>query len=582
MYKTLRISLFIVSLSCCALCAWQMFVLNEAKQLWGYWTLGLLLSGWLTWISAALPIYVRDGNLRHLMLSTLSGLLLIAGFPNSPLPLPMFVGFVPLLLILADEHISKRFAMRHLYHALVLWNIGSTWWVGNAGLIPGVIANFLNAFFMCLPFLGYLILKRRYPHQLWNGITWICLWICWEWLHLNWELSWPWLTLGNAFAIRYNWVQWYEYTGVFGGSLWILAINYFIFTYVKKHGSPQKWSVRTIATIALMICLPIVVSYGIRAMWVDNPIGKSKVSVIQPNFEPHYEKFELSDATQYARFESLMLKSIDNTTDYVVFPETSFGLYDVERLNSYPVIQELDSILKKKPNLHLISGLDIFKRYVPSENLPQTVRKTRSGLLEIYNGAVQMTDGQSEIPYYKKGKMVPGAEAFPFRWLFGFLEPLFHRFQGTVEGLGTQAERSVFTSKNNRVKVGPLICYESIYGDYCRDYVHKGANILFIMTNDGWWDDTPGYIQHLHFASLRAIELRRAIARSANTGSSAFIDAYGDIHQATTYNAATAINADVSLYADTTFYTRFGDYLAWIILFMGIISVPLAKRYMVF
>jgi apolipoprotein N-acyltransferase len=283
--------------------------------------------------------------------------------------------------------------------------------------------------------------------------------------------------------------------------------------------------------------------------------------VVQPNFEPHYEKFNLPDEVQLGRYIDLSLRFVDTSTSYLVFPETSFGYCDVDQLDSYPIVRSLTALTDTFPGLKIVCGMDLFKLYQPVPNLPKSVRKTGRGLMEIYNGAVQIAQGQSQIPYYKKGKMVPGAEAFPFRDFLGFLEPLFHRFNGTVEGLGTQPERSVFYNQDSTVVVAPLICYESVYGEYCTDYVKKGAQALFIMTNDGWWDDTPGYRQHLAFASLRAIELRRAIARSANSGSSAFIDIYGKVQQATGYNSAEVIKDNVELRTETTFYVQFGDYI---------------------
>lgn len=96
---------------------------------------------------------------------------------------------------------------------------------------------------------------------------------------------------------------------------------------------------------------------------------------------------------------------------------------------------------------------------------------------------------------------------------------------GSVQGLGRQRERSVFESGST--KIAPVICYESIYGNYIGDYIRNGAEAIFIMTNDGWWDDTPGYHQHLAYGILRAIEFRKPIARSANTGISCFVDAKG-------------------------------------------------------
>lgn len=575
MNKKARIFTLVLSLVIFLTCAAKMYQLNLEEQLWGYWTLGLLSSGWLTWLMATLPLYIRGNNTRWLMLSVLSGLLLVAGFPNSPITGAMFIGFVPILWIIeeiskCEETHKKRLLMRYIYNALIIWNIGSTWWVANAGLIPGLIANFLNAFFMCLPILTYYIIRQRVSKNI-AYIAFISFWCCWEHLHLNWELSWPWLTLGNAFAQQPNWIQWYEYTGVFGGTIWILLLNVLCFEFTKSHISFKR-----ALPIILTVLLPIFLSYYIKGI-----ASKLKHSdaintlVIQPNFEPHFEKFKIPDEIQLKRFLELSYSKMDSTCDYLVFPETSFGYFNVDKMGEYPIIAQLQTLTDSFPNLHIISGLDLYKMYEPSENLPKSVRKTKRGLMEIYNGAVQITKEQNEIPYYKKGKMVPGAEMFPFRFLFGFLEPFFHRFNGTVEGLGTQPERSVFQGKAKNTAIAPLICYESIYGDYCTDYIKKGANVLFIMTNDGWWDDTPGYLQHLKFATLRAIELRRPIARSANTGSSAFIDIVGNISQATPYNIETTIKETLHTYNVETFYTKHGDYLPKLAILLSLIILAL-------
>lgn len=576
MDKKARFFTLVIASATLLICAWEMYQLYIAEKLWSYWTLGLLSSAWLLWLMIALPIYIRGNNARWLMLSSLSGLLLVAGFPNSPTTFLMFIGFVPLLWIIeeiskSDETNKKRLLMRYSYNAFVIWNIGSTWWVSNAGLIPGLIANFLNAFFMCLPILAYYIIRQRINKNA-AYIAFISFWCCWEYLHLNWELSWPWLTLGNAFAQQPNWVQWYEYTGAFGGTIWILLLNILSFEF-----SRSQISFKRALPIIITLILPLSISYYCKsnALTLKHDNTLINTVVIQPNFEPHYEKFKIPDEVQLERFLELAYSKIDTTTDYLIFPETSFGYFNVDKMAEYPVIAELQKLTDSFPNLHIISGLDLFKMYEPSDNLPKSVRKTKRGLMEIYNGAIQLTKDQKEIPYYKKGKMVPGAEIFPFRFLFGFLEPFFNRFNGTVEGLGTQPERSTFHSKNKNIAIAPLICYESIYGDYCTGYIKKGATALFIMTNDGWWDDTPGYIQHLKFAALRAIELRRPIARSANTGTSAFIDILGNISQETLYNTQDAIKSNQFTYSSLTFYSKYGDYLANVAILLSTITVSL-------
>jgi apolipoprotein N-acyltransferase len=106
--------------------------------------------------------------------------------------------------------------------------------------------------------------------------------------------------------------------------------------------------------------------------------------------------------------------------------------------------------------------------------------------------------------------------------------------------------------------------------------VRKGANVLFIITNDGWWGNTPGHKQHLSFASLRAIETRRSIARSANTGVSCFVNQRGDIQQATKYWERDVIRQEINLNSKITFYTRFGDYFGRISSFISVLFILLA------
>ena len=133
---------------------------------------------------------------------------------------------------------------------------------------------------------------------------------------------------------------------------------------------------------------------------------------------------------------------------------------------------------------------------------------------------------------------------------------------GTVASLGTDKERLAFSNPFNKGKMAPIICYESIYGEFTGEYVKKGANFLGIMTNDSWWGVSEGHRQLLSYARLRAIETRREIARAANSGISAHIDARGEIIEDTFYGDKTALFAKINLYDHMTFYTRAGDLLS--------------------
>ena len=598
MNRNLKFGGIAISLITLAFCGYTM----SQRSLWGWWTLPLLLAVW----ALIVLVFEKKYNKRWLLLSTLSGILLILGFPISPLTALMFVGFVPLLMI--QKEISEKNAViardeattegkqqgiiKYAFNAFIIWNIGSTFWVANAGLVAGMLANYLNALFMAWAFWAFHktanILRggKMLPPVL-HAVIFIAYWLGWEFLHLNWEVSWPWLTLGNAFAQKPEWVQWYEYTGVFGGSLWVLVLNVLIFKIASKAIYEKQRATRLAWTALLTLAVPIVLSRLTYDNWSEKSNQKrveryTDVVVVQPNYEPHYEKFDVPWHTQFQKFRKLATEKLDSTTDYLVFPETSFDFHDVDHFQNRPEVREWQNFVNRYPNLHLIMGIDALKVYAAyaikkPDSLPRTVREfdNRDGTItywENYNASTQMvfdttkaenTEGW-RLPIYKKSKLVPGPEILPYGFLFGWAKPLFRQFGGTVGGLGMQDERSVFRSKDGTKAVGTAICYESIYGDYCRGYVLAGAQALFVVTNDGWWDDTPGYQQHEKFASLRAIELRREVVRSANTGTSCFVNLRGDIEQPTVYGTDAVISQRIALNDDLTFYARYGDLLGWL------------------
>ena len=111
----------------------------------------------------------------------------------------------------------------------------------------------------------------------------------------------------------------------------------------------------------------------------------------------------------------------------------------------------------------------------------------------------------------------------------------------------------------SQLPIGCAICYESVYGEFCTGYVKKGARALTIITNDAWWGDTPGYKQHLSYASLRAIETRRDIARCGNTGISAFINQRGDVVSQSDWWERETLEGMVYLNNEKTFFVQNGD-----------------------
>ena len=548
--------------------------------LWSYWT---LLQFSATWAFIVLLLEKRFSkapqNSRWLLLSTLSGVLLAIGFPTSPLTPIMFIGFVPLLMVEREIHQSqkgpaKAMLFRYSYHAFVVWNILTTFWVGNTAYIGGVVAILTNSLFMTVPLVLYhqtgKVLRKDFA-----PVAFIAYWLAWEYLHLNWQISWPWLTLGNSFAQYPSWVQWYEYTGVFGGSLWILAMNMLIHKYlVAADGTAIVWHRKAGLKIIGLLVVPLLISLGMYFSYEEKG-HEAEVVVVQPNFEPHYEKFSVPQKDQLNRFLDLSKKTLTPTTDYLLFPETSLGVFFNENIGKENYTRTLRNFVADYPKLNLVTGLITRKKYKEGEEHSPAVRtyidKSRNDTIywELYNSAVQISAASDSIPIYFKSKQVPGAEMMPYPKLFFFLKPLADKLGGSLSGHGKQKERTAFKSAVGGV--GPLICYESVYGEYTTGYVRHGANALFIVTNDGWWDNTAGHIQHLKFASLRAIETRRAIARSANTGISCFINQRGDILQATKYGETTAIKGTILLNTEYTFFVKWGNVIGRVAVFLTLL-----------
>ena len=151
----------------------------------------------------------------NLFIAIGGGLLLWAAWPVSSLTLLIFVAWFPMLW-LADTVKNRKKFFLFTYIMMFVWNVATTWWIWNASVPGSLAAFFANSLLMCFPWLGYHIIKRK-----WNdGLSYtalIAFWMCFEYIHLSdWGLSWPWLTLGNVFATKPEWVQWYEFTGVAG------------------------------------------------------------------------------------------------------------------------------------------------------------------------------------------------------------------------------------------------------------------------------------------------------------------------------------------------------------------------------
>lgn len=514
-------------------------------------------------------------------LSLLSGALFgAAWFP--PFTFLIFVAWLPLFLlthyILIEAKRPNAMVFLCSYVTFITWNALVTWWTWYAspgGCIAAILANsLLMAFTYWLFFLVYRVISARLRARSINWLFtgwWLLVpvWLSYEYLHTLWELAWTWLTLGNIFAYTHNWVQWYEFTGVSGGSLWVLSVNILIYQIVKARTQASPVA-RRLFILFLVIVIPIAVSYLLRPAARPGAPGEAQqIVIVQPNIDPYNDKFVSSYESQLQRAYGLVRNKLSSETDYLVFPETFFTetVWENNLEESYSVKFLRDSILKKFPNLIIITGASTYYHYPHGEKLSPTAHKYTDAdeYYDVYNTGLQL-DTTLTIQIYHKSKLVPGVERMPYPAVFGFLEKLAIDLGGTSGSLGTQDEREVFYNKDKSVGVATVICYESVFGEYLAEFVKGGANLIFIITNDGWWRDTPGYVQHLNYARLRAIETRVPIARCANTGISCFIDERGDLREETKWWEPAVIASALQPNDRKTFYVKCQDLLSKIAL----------------
>jgi apolipoprotein N-acyltransferase len=503
-------------------------------------------------------------------LSILSGLLMGISWPATGNLAPLF--FVALIPLLYVEHIIStnpdKFKSRHLffnaYLAFIVFNTYTTWWVWHASSEGMIMAEVLYSLFMAVTFLWFHNIKKRLGDKK-GYFALIALWIGFEWLHYNWEFSHPWNSFGNTFADYTKIIQWYEYTGVMGGTLWILIINILLFKVFKKTfilGESIKKSFKTLAIVATVLIIPITYSLIIYNTYIEKE-NPQEIVVIQPNIDPYTEKFGgMSEVEQMDRILSLARKEITANTKFVVAPETAIprSSREVDFENSYGII-EIRKLIQEFPHIKFIIGISSYLDYSSKEKPTATARKNGDGneWYDAFNTAILIDNNSPIIQTYHKSKLVLGVEKLPYPALFAPLEKFAIDLGGTFGSVGVEKEAHNLIS--NQTLIAPVICYESIYGDYVASYVKKGANLIFIITNDGWWKDTPGYKQHLSYARLRAIENRRCIARSANTGTSCFINQKGDVIKATNWWESAVIKDEINLNNELTFYSKHGDLL---------------------
>ena len=227
----------------------------------------------------------------------------------------------------------------------------------------------------------------------------------------------------------------------------------------------------------------------------------------------------------------------------IVWPESPAPFY-----SSDPLFRGTISELARRANAWLLVG------NLGTRNASETPQPAN----EIYNSASLVSPAGEWTARYDKIHLVPFGEYLPFKRVFGFAGGLTKEVGDFARGSSRKPLSAGYS------QLGVFICYESIFPDEVRQLAKNGAQVFVNISNDGWYGDSGAYAQHLKQARMRALENARWLLRDTNTGVTAAIDPQGRVVQSVDRKIRTAQDARYSLSNVTTFYTRWGDWFAYL------------------
>lgn len=478
--------------------------------------------------------------------------------------------------------------LRKSYTIFFWFNLVAVSWVCLSGfrenaerflIVAGLLVLIAHPIFFWLPVTAFYKVYRslkNFRYKFLYLISFPFIWVAFEYLHTLTQFSFPWLFFGNTQTYNLAKIQFIEYTGVYGLSFWICCISILLFYIIKKQ-KQQNWKLTPKSYFLVISFIVLYLAPDAYTFLMKSPAkyansfanGELNVGVIQPNSDP-WERWgskQMQFVTEYAGIIK-EFKQKNPSVQLIVLPETAitFRILGNNYQEKYLKLKELvDSI-----NTPLLIGLPYDEFYKDPAKAPPDARHNLSGsLYDTYNAAALFEKNKSKDEYqiYKKNKLVIGAERVPYQEVLGFLKNYVAWQVGISEW---QIGKDTINFKlENGLQFNTAICYESVYPEFFSKFVKKGADFCTIITNDAWWGKLFGTYQHNQYAILRAVENRRWIIRSANTGISDIIDPYGNMINETPINERASFADKIGILKERTFYTEHGDWLCIICLWLS-------------
>lgn len=509
------------------------------------------------------------------LLLILSGVFMGIGFTPFPFPctLLLFIGLVPYLYV-----IEKRKTLgeinRATYLTFFVFSVITLYWVGSWQkqadtflMIAGGALLFVNPLFFLIPSSLLYCARKIFPSR---QVIYLFpfFWVCYEFLYMLTDLSFPWLTLGNGLAKFTLFIQAADIIGAVGLSLVILYINIFIFKGLFNYKSSGEKYIRYLIT-AVIIFLVFIIYGWVKLSTYKVSNNKIKVGLIQPNLDP-WDKWDAGNLDNLTnQYLNLSQDAISKGAKLIIWPETALPVFLMDGQYSHTV--NLIYSFIQKNNVYLLTGMPDVRYYFKGDKIPSDAIEGKDGSFyyTMYNGILLLAPNSWNVQRYGKMKLVPFGERTPFVDTLPFLGKLIKWGVG-ISGwnvgrdtvnfslpakISDSASKEVFSSDS--IHIDGLVCYESIFPYFVTNFVQRGAEIIAVVTNDSWYGKSSGPYQHEDISILRAVENRRTVVRAANGGVSCIINPLGEILTQSKLFTKTFIVGDVPLENVETFFTKY-------------------------
>jgi len=481
-------------------------------------------------------------------------------FPPFTLSVAAYAFAVPGIFWAYRQPSWRLYAWIMLGASALAWTLILSWlhhvsWVGLFLLGP-LVGAWVGSWFLAVRWVMPRLLGRPTMTRILAVFGLAALWVLNEWLR-TWLLSgFPWLPLAASQWQRLSMLQIAAFTGASGVSFVVIALNLGFAAYGHRllkeaRRGLQRRSQEFFATMFLVVvCLTIHLqeTFGRTRFSVD--LGR--VAFVQP-YIPSTIKWDPQQGPAILEIlERTTLQAAALRPTLILWPEASTPW----ALQGDASVRQWTERLVAKTKTTLLLGSMAIEKEGTSEEA-------------WYNGAFLVDPITGTLPtYYAKRKLVPFGEYVPFRPILGWLQKVVPVGSGDIAA-GQDAAPIVMSFGGTSVALGPLICYEDIFPALARESVRSGADLLVVLTNNGWFGEGGAAYQHAAHSVLRAVETRRPVLRAGNGGWSGWIDEYGAIRAVATdpehgiyFRGVRAVDVtrDFRWIGRTSFYVEHGDW----------------------